>query len=141
MIRMGLVLTIFIIVMNALLLATNTPGFNDLGAFSNLSDALNQYSSVGAQTDLSFEDTTAIGSPGDISVFLGYITATATAGVAAIKIAIVLLAGSIQLIGLLDPSNVWGLIVLGPIAAVQIFFFLFVIITIAGTLLGSVINR
>lgn len=141
MIRMGLVLTILVITINATLLVTGTEGFNDFGAFADLSSALNQYQNVGAQTDISFQDTTAISPAPQVTDFLGYITATATAGVAALKISIALLAGSIGLINQLDPNNLWGLIILGPIAAVQIFFFLFLIITIAGTLLGSVINR
>lgn len=133
MIRMGLFLYLILITIQSGLLLTGD--INAFGAFADLSSALNQFQGVGADSDITgLNPTTELGAPTDVIDFAGFISALATSGIAALKIFAFLMAGSVEIIEVIDPSASWGLIILAPIATLQVFIFMALLIRLTGAL-------
>lgn len=136
MIRMGLFLTIIMVTVNAGLFLTGD--LTETGAFSQLSTALNDFTDVDAQIELSgLQSSSGLAAADIFTSFIGYVNALKDIAIAGIKIIVFLLTGSIQIIEKLDTTGAWGLVILAPIAVFQIFYIMFFLITIAAALLGS----
>ena len=131
MIRMGLFLTLIMVTINAGLFLTGDiiiSGTNN--PFITLPAELNQFQDVDANVNIVPPPVTIFGVPTQITEFAGLVISTVASAVEIINIIIFLLTGSIQLIQLIDPSSAWGLVILAPIATIQIFYIVFMLIEI-----------
>jgi len=114
-----------------------TGDITDNGAFTDLSSGLNQVLPVGAETNLSPDPLSSVGATGLIPDYSGMVTSLIDIGLSSIRIGIFLLTGSIQVVQLIDTGNVFSLLLLAPIAMFQVFYVLFIFITLTSLLLGS----
>lgn len=127
-----------------IILITITTGLvltNDLtafGAFTNLSEAVNQYRAVGATADVNGLVTSSnLINENDTPNYPGIALATINIGVSIIKIIAFFIVGSIELLDLVDPSYTWGLLLIAPLAVIQLVAFFYLVLEIARTLLGA----
>lgn len=137
MIRMGLFLTIIIVTINSGLFLTGD--ITDKSIFADLSDQLNQFQDVGATADVEVEQVAVFGV--DIQSFIGLIVSMIANSLAIIGMITLLLVGGINVIELIDPNSVWGLLVLAPLAAFQIFYIVFMLLTLLSGISGLLLRR
>lgn len=131
MIRMGLFLTLIMVTINAGLFLTGDIVISSTNnPFVTLPVELNQFQDVSADVNIVAAPVTIFGVPTQITEFAGLVISTVSSAVEIINIIVFLLTGSIQLIQLIDPSSAWGLVILAPIATIQIFYIVFMLIEI-----------
>lgn len=133
--RQGFFLIVIIVTINAGLFTTGN--ISDFGAFENLSVALNQFRPVGASGNVQgFSSSASVGSNLDDFPFFSALSVIWNTVLGVAKIVVFLLIGSIQLLQLLDTGGSWGLIILAPIAVIQILAMLYLIIDVVGAIAG-----
>ncbi len=137
MIRMGLFLTIIIVTINAGLFLTGD--ITDQSIFTDLSNQLNQFQDVGATTEIQPESVVIFGI--DVQAFGGLIVSMVASALGIIGIVNMLLIGGLNIIELIDPNSAWGLLVLAPLAAFQLFYIVFMLLTILSGISGLLLRR
>ncbi len=139
MIRMGLFLTIIIVTINSGLFLTGD--IQDQSVFTNLSEQLNQFQEVGAAKNIIPQKISIFGVPSEVQEFGALIVSMVASALAILGLITFLLIGGINVIQLIDPNSVWGLLVLAPLAAFQIFYIVFMLLTILSGIAGLLLRR
>ncbi len=134
---MGLFLTIIIITINSGLFLTGD--IKDQSVFTQLSSELNEFQQVGAKGELEPENVSIFGV--DLQAFGGLIVSMVASALGIIGMVLFLLTGGINVIELIDPNSVWGLLVLAPLAAFQIFYIVFMLLTVLSGISGLLLRR
>lgn len=135
MIKLGLFFTIIMVVINAGLFLTGD--ISDNGAFRDLSSSLNLVAPVNSQTNVVGNSENSIASGEISSGITGLAGRLFSIGISVINISTFLLTGSIGIIQKIDPTNSFALIILAPIAVVQVFYIAFIFIAIIQALASA----
>lgn len=115
-------------------------GTNSIRVYSFLDSSVNSFfaGGVGATGDVNgLVSSATLAKTGTFLDFAGFFNTIKDAGLGLFSVFVFLAVGSADLINVLDPSHTWGLIIIAPIALIQLSGFVFLLIEIIAALRGG----
>lgn len=131
---------ILLVVTGGLLLTGDLKGANSKRVFTFLDSSINTFvpGGVGATGDVNgLVSTATFAKTGTILDFAGFFNMIKNVAVGLFSVFVFLAVGSIEIIDVIDPAHTWGLIIIAPIALMQLSGFVFLLIEIVAALRGG----